>query len=400
MKLHRFWVAVGAALAVLVPAMAVIAVPSAQAQTYSVLYSFTDKHPKSPGTLIRDERGNLYGTTYGYVAEDSETLPDLGTASEIKANGTYKRLHRFTNYTAGVRPEGKLVRGPAGSLYGTTLLGGGTINNNCPSGCGTVYELKANGNYRVLYSFTDGTDGGGPRAGMVRDSAGNLYGTAAGGGIDDSGVLFKVDTTGTETVLHSFAFFSNPQADLLRDSAGNLYGVTPFGGANGYGVIFELETSGDYKILYSFTAGDGAEGVGPLVRDRTGNLYGTTVYGGDQNVGSVFKLDATGTLKVLYSFTGGADGAYPLAGLVRDSAGNLYGTTSNYYSSCDAKEGCGAVFELKADGNFTVLHTFTNGADGGLPEAALTRDSAGNLYGTTVLGGANGSGVVFKITPQ
>jgi uncharacterized repeat protein (TIGR03803 family) len=213
----------------------------------------------------------------------------------------------------------------------------------------------------------------------------------------------------TYTVLHSFAGpptdGSNPfdSGSLVRGSAGNLYGTTTFGGASGKGVVFKVDPTGMETVLYSFTGGaDGASPSAGLIRDKEGNLYGATAYGGDLSAffglgcGVVFKLDSSGNETVLYTFTCGADGlqdgSQPRAVLVRDKAGNLYGTTE-----AGGTFGYGMVFKLDRTGKETVLHTFT-GADGLQVDAGLIRDAEGNLYGTTVGGGASGDGVVFKLT--
>ncbi|MGA8493494.1 MAG: choice-of-anchor tandem repeat GloVer-containing protein [Terriglobales bacterium] len=392
-KLKHFGIAlraVSAALAlavVLVPAVVVVvlAAPSAQAQTYSVLYSFKGYHGKNPyAGLIQDKKGNLYGTTSVGGAYN------LGTVFELKTTGKEKVLYSFTSRATGTNPWAGLVRDSDGNLYGTTKHGG-TYNY------GVVFKLDTTGAETVLHSFT-GKDGAEPQGGLVRDSAGNLYGTTLFGG-GGGGVVFKLDTTGAETVLYSFlggADGGNPPAGLVRDSAGNLYGTTTWGGTYWVGVVFKVDTTGAETVLHSFTGGaDGGEPYAGLVRDSAGNLYGTTYYGGASGAyGAVFKLDTTGAETVLYSFTGGADGGQPLAGLVRDSAGNLYGTTreGGAYSN-------GVVFKLDTTGVETVLYSFEGGA-GGFPEAGLLRDSAGNLYGTTQAGGAYNHGLVFKITPQ
>jgi uncharacterized repeat protein (TIGR03803 family) len=394
MKLHKFWAAVGTAVAVLAPAIAFVAAPSAQAQTYSVLYSFKGKHGANPSAgLIQDKKGNLYGTTSEGGAYK------LGTVFELKTNDKEKVLHSFTGGVDGAYPEAGLVRDSAGNLYGTTE-GGGAY------GAGVVFKLDKTGAESLLYSFTGGADGANPWAGLVRDSAGNLYGTTEAGGADNDGVVFKLDTTGTETVLYSFtggADGAGPVAGLLRDSAGNLYGTTTNGGACiNCGLVFKLKANGKEKVLYSFSWDGGAYPWAGLVRDSQGNLYGTTQDGGGNDqcggpgCGVVFKLDKTGVETVLYSFTGWTDGGAPHAGLARDSAGNLFGTTE-YGGACYFH--CGVVFKLDTTGVETVLHSF-GGADGANPVAGLLLDSAGNLYGTTEYGGAYNDGVIFKITPQ
>jgi uncharacterized repeat protein (TIGR03803 family) len=232
---------------------------------------------------------------------------------------TYTVLHRFTG-ADGARPAATLIADPAGSLFGTTYAGG-------VSGYGTVFKLDKTG-LTVLHSFTGGADGGTLLGSLVRDSAGNLYGTTESGGAGGLGTVFKLDATGTETVLHSFAGGSdgaNPHAGLIRDAAGNLYGTTKFGGPSGDGVVFKVDKSGE-RVLHSFTGTDGAKPAAALIQDSAGNLYGTTSFGGAAGAGTVFKLDTTGTETVLYSFSGGADGSNPF-GLIQDSSGNLYGTT-------------------------------------------------------------------------
>jgi len=212
-------------------------------------------------------------------------------------------------------------------------------------------------------------------------------------------------------VLHSFAGYptdgAGPVASLIRDAAGNLYGTTGRGGALiYYGVVFKLSPTGTETVLHSF-AGPPTDGAGPvasLIRDAAGNLYGTAEAGGENNSGVVFELircNSAYDFKVLHSFTGGADGGYPVAGLIRDAAGNLYGTTFHggaESSNCGGLT-CGVVFKLSPTGTETVLHSFTGGPDGGNPFAGLIQDVAGNLYGTSSIGGAYGYGVVFRLAP-
>ena len=213
------------------------------------------------------------------------------------------------------------------------------------------------------------------------------------------------------TVLHAFTGTPDGaepyQSDLL-DVNGTLFGTTGGGGTYGYGTIFKLNSKGQEKVLYSFTGGtDGFDPSSGLVRDGSGNLYGTTFFGGDISCsifgsvgcGVVYKLSATGTFSVLYSFTAGADGAWP-QGVVLDSVGNLYGPA--FYGGL-SPQCCGVIFKLDTGGNETPLYTFNDGADGGVPNGFLTIDSAGNLYGAATLGGdlsacsGAGCGVLFKV---
>jgi uncharacterized repeat protein (TIGR03803 family) len=194
---------------------------------------------------------------------------------------------------------------------------------------------------------------------------------------------------------------------LLPDGKGGFYGTAESGGANRLGAIFHFSSAGKEKVLHAFSGG--SDGDGPesgLIADKTGNMYGTTVYGGGTGCqggagcGTVFEIAPDGTETVLHAFTGGSDGANPMAGLIRDKAGNLYGTVEfgGQAGGCGGS-GCGTVYKLAPGGTLSVLHTFTGGSDGGQPAAALVKDAAGNLYGTTLFWGAAGDGVVFKLAP-
>jgi uncharacterized repeat protein (TIGR03803 family) len=364
----------------------------------TVLYTFTggaDGGQPQSG-VIRDAAGNLYGTTVygGYGGAPGPQL-GLGVVYKLDTAGQQTVLYRFPGGTGGYSPYAGVIRDSAGNVYGTTYSGG-TANS------GVVYKLDTGGHETVLYSFTGGADGSNPYAGVVRDSAGNLYGTTDYGGTANGGVIYKLDTAGQETVLYSFtrvAGEANPYSNgVIRDSAGNFYGTTPFGGTAGAGAVYKLDTAGQYTVLYNFTGGaDGEYPNGDLVRDSSGNLYGTTEDGGTGS-GVVYKLDTAGTETVLYRFGAGgnwADGAWPLGGVIRDSSGNLYGTTSY-----GGTAGWGVVYKLDTAGQQTVLYNFTLRADGGLLYTGVIRDAAGNLYGTTLWGGNQNDGVVFKIEPK
>jgi len=238
---------------------------------------------------------------------------------------------------------------------------------------------------KALYSFTGAADGGDPFPAVIRDAAGNLYGTTDYAGTAFAGVVFKVSKTGQETVLYNFCSLSGctdgqyPYAPLVRDAAGNLYGTTQYGGTANLGVVFKLSASGQETVLHSFTGG--ADGVYPyagLFRDAAGNLYGTTENGGTANLGVVFKISKTGKETVLHSFTGAAnDGSYPLsAGFYMDAKRNLYSVTSQGGTS-----GEGVLYKLSPKGKLTVLHSFTAGTtDGCYPygtPASKQRSSSG-----------------------
>jgi uncharacterized repeat protein (TIGR03803 family) len=306
-------------------------------------------------------------------------------------------LHTFTSRPDGLTPIGGVVMDQSGNLYGTTAQGGTGTQ-------GTVFKIDSSGNEMVLHSFVSRPDGLDPEAGLVIDSSGNLYGTTELGGSQGKGTVFKIDSSGNETVLHSFLccppLGKNPVAGLIFDGAGNLYGTAQNGGEHGQnGTVFKLSPSGTLTVLHDFNViiGDGSDPRGTLLLDPAGNLYGTTYQGGTQNQGTVFLIDNVGQYFVLYSFgstVGLDDGKWPTAGVVRDQSGNLYGTCSQ-----DGAFNGGTVFKIDTSGNYTVLHNFgAPGDDGQWPLGGLAIDANGNLYGTTVSGGAFAQqGTVFKI---
>jgi uncharacterized repeat protein (TIGR03803 family) len=367
----------------------------APAQTFTVVYPFTGEKDGGGGIysgLLRDGSGNLYGTTYGGGAFA------LGTVFKVDTSGKETVLYSFAGGSDGANPHAGVIRDTAGNLYGTTVNGGSTA---CVGGCGTVFKVDKTGTEARIYEFLGQKDGAHPYDSLLIDKAGNLYGTANQGGDSGFGVVFKVDPSGNQTVLHSFTGGSAdgqyPAAGLTRDASGNLYGTTQNGGTYNFGTVFEVDATGKEKVLYSFTGGGdgGYPYYGRLVLDKAGNLYGTTYAGGAFRFGTIFRLDKASTESVLYSFAGGpVDGEYPFAGLVFDGAGNLYGTT--YLGGA---YGTGALFKLDKTGVETVLHSLAYSSDGGYPYASLILDAAGNLYGTTEGGGPAGAGTVFKLTP-
>jgi uncharacterized repeat protein (TIGR03803 family) len=396
-------------MAVLV--MAMVAARPAEAQTLSVLYNLKGSPDGSSPTagLVRDAAGNLYGTTHVGGTNN-------GTVFEISSQGTERILHAVKGIPDGSEPWGALVRDQAGNLYGTTS-NGGAFN------FGMVFKVTPTGQETVLYSFSGPPDGATPFAGLIRDSAGNLYGTTSAGGsgtcniggLVGCGTVFMVSASGTETVLYSFAGGTDglrPMASLLRDPAGNLYGTTTQGGAahcsdfsvSGCGTVFMLSKTGIETVLHSF-AGYPDDGEGPwadLIFGAKGVLYGTTMMGGAYGDGTVFKVKVANHKEtVMYSFSGGStDGANPAGGLTRDAAGNFYGITQAGGGAVCAGSGCGTIFMLDKNGKETVLCSFAVGNDASVPAGDLVRDSGGNLYGTTSNGGTSGGpGTVYKLIP-
>jgi uncharacterized repeat protein (TIGR03803 family) len=391
--------------------LGIIAVPpSAQGQTFSVLYTFTSPADgNSPGSLTVDAAGNLYGTAQGGVNGE-------GIVYQLDPAGNKTVLYQFKQVPDGVSP-GNVVRDSAGNLYGATSRGGSTCFFN--SGCGTVFKLDADGNETILHRFGLGSDGRFPN-GVIRDAAGNLYGTTEQGGIpalcnnqgeNGCGTIFKIDASGKETILYRFRGADDgdtPVGGVIRDAAGNLYGTTGDGGATTYGTVFKLDTNGKFTVLHSFTVNEGCFAEASLLRDTAGNLYGTTDGCGQFGDGTVFKVAPSGKTTVLHTFTGGPDGGFPGGPVVQDKAGNLYGSAtfggSLISPLCRLPEttapGCGVVFKIDTTGQYTVLHAF-EGTDGQWVGGVIL-DAEDNLYGTADDGDiptGGEYGTVFKIEP-
>ena len=337
------------------------------------------------GPLCLDNMGNLYGITSGGGAYGS------GTVFKIDVLGNFSVFHNFT-YAEDASSLNGIIDDSEGNLYGTTQRAG-------TYGIGSVFKLDTSNNFSILHSFSYyvNLDGADPFASVTRDSEGNLFGTTTSGGMFGSGTVFKVDTQGNFSLLHSFngndsSDGADPFASVTPDSHGNLFGTTTSGGMFGFGTVFKIDAQGNFSLLHSFNNDDGSSPYSAVILDNLGNLYGTTTVGGpNHSSGVVFKIDTLGNFSLLHTFTNNSsDGHYPNS-LSMDHQGNLFGTAFSGGSYGD-----GTVFELDNLGNYSVLHNFNN-SDGESPYSAVTIDSHGNLYGSTVFGGADDFGTVFKI---
>ena len=376
---------------------------TAAAQTFKVLYSFAGYPTDGAqplGGLLMDAAGNLYGTTaYGGSHEGCPGKWQCGAVFKLDTNGAETVLYNFTGRD-GANPISNLILDANGDLYGTTAYGGDT--GNCVyisnTGCGAVFKLSGT-KETVLYRFTGGQDGAWPFGGVIMDVRGALYGTTNEGGAAGGGVAFKL-VGRKETVLHSFTGGKDGNdltSGLIMDAKGNLYGTDAFGGdidcdyPNGCGVVFKL-TGKQLTVLHSFKGPpDGQSPVAGLIMDSEGNLYGTTYDGGTSgNGGTVFEVEASRKERVLHRFHPYTRGGFsPGTAVVQDASGNLYGTTES-----------GVAYEITVDGKEKVLHTFCTGdcSDGAYPNELII-DAKGNLYGTAYGGGINHNGVIFMITP-
>jgi uncharacterized repeat protein (TIGR03803 family) len=407
----------------------------------TTLHSFSGGDGETPhARLVEGSDGAFYGTTlYGGASGTN----NFGTVFRVDTSGAFTTLHSFMGLD-GARPFAGLVRGDDGAFYGTTWMGG--------QGSGTVFRIDPAGSFAALHSFSGGSDGWGPFAGLVRGSDGGFYGPTWAGGTNNLGTVFRIDSSGTLTTLHSFSSGEGyrPYCALIQGADGKFYGPTRFGGASNLGTIYRVDSSGALTVLHSFAVGE-ARGIGEyasggLVQASDGSFYGTTEGGGSNKAGTVFRVDASGALTTLHSFTGGdgrspqaalvegtdhkfygttysggtsdagtvfridtaglfttlysftgdGDGGFPAASLIQGTDGSFYGTTVGT-ADFDYPSGQGTVFRINSSGALVTLYTFTGGTDGAFPEAPLLPGSDGSYYGTTLAGGANNLGTVFRI---
>jgi uncharacterized repeat protein (TIGR03803 family) len=355
--------------------------------TVSDVADFNGTNGENPiAGVYRDSSGNLWGTTYAGGSNSEGTIYKVAAGTN-----TITTILNF-NGTDGSAPWGDMIADSSGNIYGTTAGGG-------QYGDGTVYKIAAGTNSVTTVASFNGTDGANPADGLVLDSSGNLWGTTANNGANGDGTVYEI-ASGSSTISLVASFSSttgtNSFGGLLVDSSGNVYGTTKLGGSGADGAVFEIPSgSGSINVLASFTSSSGYEPYGGLVRDSSGNLYGTTITGGANGDGTVFELVSGGnTITPLASFNG-TNGSGPRDALIMDSSGNLYGTTYGGGASSD-----GTAFEVAhGSGTITTLASF-NGTNGNAPWGKLTMDSNGNLYGATWSGGTNSDGNVFELTPH
>lgn len=400
-------------------ALTVLPGQTAGAQTFTVLHTFSNgADGGSPQAMLTmDAAGHLYGTALAGGA-------GYGTVFRLtKENGawTFANLYNFEGDNGnndGAGPYAKVVIGPNGSLYGTTVAGGGD-DGGCADfgyyGCGTVFNLQpplsvcksisCPWHETVLYQFVNGPGGVYPFGAPAFDRAGDIYGTTNLGNLGSVYELTHSSSGWMDSNLVSFSGGNGgePYDTLVLDSSGNVYGTAAGGGANDYGVVFELsltESGWVETLLHSFDVTDGNKPYGGLIFDSAGNLYGATSSGGSGSGGTVYELSPSGggwQFNVLYDLTGSYEFG-PQDSLTMDSSGNLYGTTLGGGANDD-----GTVFKLTPTGGgwaYTDLYDFNSrGPSGCNPNGGVVLDSQGNIYGTTTAcGGSPGYGTVWMLT--
>ncbi|HVM62240.1 MAG TPA: choice-of-anchor tandem repeat GloVer-containing protein, partial [Verrucomicrobiae bacterium] len=343
-----------------------------------------------------DQNSNVVSTSacYSFTPTTDVTLVASFFSSGSLGAATLTNLWSFTGGIDGANPVlASLVQGADTCFYGTAAYGG--VN-----GFGTVFRITPAGALTSLWSFANGTDGANPYAGLVQASDGSFYGTTSGSGSGPgaNGTVFRITSSGSLMTLWLFSGGSDgaaPYGGLIQGIDGNLYGTTSAGGANANGTVYRITTSGTFTTLWPFSgASDGATPYGGLVQGVDGNLYGTTTGGGASGNGTVYRISPSGNLTNLWSFTGGPDGGNPSAGLAWGIDGNLYGTTAG-----GGANGNGTAFRITPTGALTNLCEFQGCLDGAGPYAALVQGSDGNFYGTTYGSGSGPSayGTVFRV---
>ncbi len=347
-------------------------------------YSADGANPK--GHLIQAKDGNFYGLTYSGGANN------VGTIFKITPTGTFTVLRSLNKATDGGNSYSSLTEGKDGNLYGLTYWGG-TYN------FGTIFKIAPSGaSFAVVRHLNSTADGGSPQSDMIVGSDGNFYGNCYGGGTYGNGTIFKLTTAGVYTVLHHLASSKDggvPYGNLMQNTDGFLYGLNRTGGANTAGTVFKMSTTGTYTVLHSFvSATEGTIPNGGLVRGNDNNLYGMTSTAGPGLFGTAFKVTTAGALTVLASFWGAATGNSPLETMAKGKDSAYYGTNStggvyNY----------GTIFKI-CGGKTTTLFSFNRNANGGLPKGSLIQATDGNFYGMASEGGTYGHGTIFKITPS
>ncbi|HVM60699.1 MAG TPA: choice-of-anchor tandem repeat GloVer-containing protein [Verrucomicrobiae bacterium] len=428
----------------------------AGAQTEKIIHSFGgNPDGNAPGSpLVLGTDGNLYGTT-GWGGTGSACAGGCGTVFRVGTNGVVTILHSFgTQAGDGYIPGAGLLQGSDGYFYGSTANGGsGTA---CDGGCGTIFRVSSSGAITILHSFTGGSDGSAPYALVIPGSDGYFYSTTTSGGADGYGTAFRISSSGTFTLLHTFAGSPNDGAnpnDIVLGSDGYFYGTTANGGTNGYGTVFRMSPSGAVTLLYSFGSydGDGWNPLSGLVQGSDGYFYGTTSGGGTvadltpwpgycrnysgmswtqcggsaatpatYGYGTVYRISPTGNYTNLYSFgstgspfsiaaSSGAepsgvqlpvpDGRHPVGSLVEVNPNNFFGTCleGGHYSN-------GIVFFISPDGDYQNVYSFAGPTtDGAYPNAVLARGTNNRkLYGTTLSGGSSaacndGCGALYEL---
>ena len=406
----------GLALASILVAATSLAQTFQKIEPFQKIHQFTASEGCDPQAgIMQLANGTLVGTTVG--CPDISGIYPNGTMFTMDTQGRrFRNIHEFDWSFDGANPHAPLCLAPDGDLYGTTLHGlygwGGIYKTPAPG------ELTVK--LTVLKAFFDGPEGGLPHAPLIwgdpdaNSSEGKLYGvTTEGGTVNNNcpkgcGTIFVMDENNVVTTLHPFKGSDGAHPfEALTIYRGQLWGTTTKGGTNNQGTIYRVDFTGsNFTVVHNFTGIQGADPEGPLVV-IDGALYGTTYSGGSHNLGTVFELyprNGSSSFVVIHNFTGAGDGSNPHGGLMQARDGNIYGTTMNGGRGPYVNSNFGTIFKIQPTTNsFSVVHTFNGEVDGGHSQSRLIQGSDGALYGTTGLvkpsevPSSGNLGVVFRL---
>lgn len=351
---------------------------------FSVIEGFQDWGNTPNGSLFLNDDGYFYGMarlggTYNY-----------GTIYKMSADGKVTMLKQFNYYIDGAYPDGELIKGADGYLYGLTSAGG-------TNSYGTIFKISTSGDFTVLKHFNFTADGANPHGHLTLASDGNFYGITYSGGANGAGTIFKLTPGGVYSVIHSMNKTTeggNSYSSLTEGKDSKLYGTTYGGGTNNYGTVFKVTTAGALTVVKHLNnTTDGSYPQSDLVLAKDGNLYGTCYGGGQYGTGTIFKVTSAGNYTVIKSLNVGVDGGYPYAGLMQNSDGNFYGITRN-----GGPKSGGTIYKLTTGGVYTVIHALDYNTEGSASSSVLVKADNGNLYAMTSLGGIFNYGIIFKTT--
>ena len=355
------------------------------AASFAVVRAFSDWGKNPNGNMVRGNDGNYYGMTF------SGGTFGLGTIFRITPTGSLTILRHLNSLTDGANPYGSLTLGVDGNFYGLTSSGG-------TNSYGVIFKITSAGVFTVLRHLSITADGGNPQGNLVAGTDGNFYGITRRGGSSGFGTIFKITPTGVYTIIKTLINATDGgtcYGSLANSPDGNFYGITSTGGTFSNGTIFKVTPAGIYTVLrhMKFTT-DGASNANSLVSSADGFLYGVCYFGGTTGQGTIFKINrTTNAFTVLRNLSSLSDGSNPRASLIVGADGNLYGTNS----AGGASNG-GTIFKISTIGAFTVLRSLLVATDGGKPAGALFRGTDGSYYGMNNDGGSNLYGTIFKIS--
>lgn len=351
---------------------------------FSLINGFNEWGNLPNGDLLKNDDGNFYGMTSRGGTNNYGTIFKMTPAGEITI------LKQFYYTPDGAYPDGELIKGPDGYLYGMTSAGG-------TYSYGTIFKISASGNLSVIKHLNFSTDGAHPHGHLTPGTDGNFYGiNYSGGNAGGGGTIFKLTQAGVYSVIHSMNLSTEggqSYSSLTLGSDGNLYGTAYGGGQNGYGTIFKVTTGGTLTVLKHLSPADGTYPQSDIIQAKDGNFYGTCSGGGQYNAGVIFKVTKTGVYSIAKSFSSSADGGSPNGGLVQDNDGAFYGITRS-----GGSKGGGTIYKLTTANAYSVIHPLDYNNEGNSSSAALVKGNDGSLYAMTTYGGSYNYGILFKTT--